>query len=125
MLDKIGFLARLLTPNSRSTANDFDKPRKIFLSEFRQPLLEKPPLWFLPSQTEGFFVRIASFFAVSYPSAKIGPGRMGQMVIVEFAPSHDPIDQFHACSRAVAHCDCHRPIQLDNWRRLRAQQQIV
>ena len=57
--------------------------------------------------------------------AEIGAGGVGQVVIGQFAPGEDGVDEGQAGFRSVTHCHGHGAIQFNYRRWFGAQQQII
>ena len=86
--------------------------------QFIQPALQISLLRLLPRESERPEVTGSGFIRSPQPTAKVGPGRMREMVIGEVATSQDRVDQCQALGRPVAHRHRHRPVEFDHGRGL-------
>jgi hypothetical protein len=66
--------------------------QESFSAQFGKSSRKKTPFWLLASQLECLLIRIPRLGRLSQLPAKIGPRRMGQMVVGQFPPGENRID---------------------------------
>src|SRR5207248_148543 len=99
--------------------------QRLRLRQLRQPAFEKPPFRLLPRQLQGPLIGNAGLGDFSQPPTQVGPSRVSQIIVGQFAPHEDRLDQRQPRRGAVAHRHRHGTIQLDHGRRLNLNQNAI
>ena len=94
-------------------------------ADVRQPALQEPALGLLPRQGERPRVRRARVGDSSKPTAQVGSRRVREVVLVEIAAGENRVDDREPRRRTVAHGHRRGAVQLDDRRRIGAQQHVV
>jgi hypothetical protein len=93
--------------------------------KFRKPAFDEAAFRRLRCQSERAFVCGDRVLCASQTAAEVGPCRVRQVVVREFAAREDRVDEREADFGAITHGDGGRAIEFHDGRRLDAQKYII
>src|SRR5689334_1695910 len=88
------------------------RSKKLF--QFTQSAFKEAAFGLLTRQIEGALISLAGLGGFPEPPKKIRPGGVRKMVIEQFFPFVQIVDEGDSRRRSIAHGDRHRTIQLDD-----------
>ena len=112
-------------PESASDIGELTGSHGCSTPECAEPSLQKPSFRLLASEGERPFVGLAGLLSSSQSTTEFGAGRMGQVVLRQFAAMQNGFDEMKPCEGTVTHGHRNSSIQLHHCRRVHAQQHII